>query len=94
MHEIQSCLLEALRRYDELQQARAIVPDEMRLRASGRKPTAIEGESDRALLREVWNRASAGTAPAVCEQELAVDSYRVRRLYAHWLETGALATTA
>jgi len=90
-HDVQSCLLEALRRYDELQQACALVPDAQRLRATGRKPTAAEGESDRALLREVWTRAASGTPPVECERDVAADSYRVRRLYAHWVESGALA---
>lgn len=88
--DVQSGLLEALRRYDELQQAKALVPDDAVLRATGKKPTSMEGESDVPFLREVWTRASAGVSPRDCESALGVDSYRVRRLYAHWLETEAL----
>jgi hypothetical protein len=35
-------------------------------------------------------KASSGTPIAECERQLAADSFRVRRLVAHWLEQGAL----
>jgi hypothetical protein len=38
----------------------------------------------------VWREASRGTAPESCEGLSGSDSYRVRRLYAHWLESGVL----
>ncbi len=60
------------------------------MKSTGKKPTALEGESDVTFLRNVWAKASGGAPPTACETELAADSYRVRRLYAHWLETGAL----
>lgn len=87
---IQSALLEALRRYDEFQQASALVPAEAALRSTGTKPLPIEDEADVALMREVWQRASRGVTPEACRAELKVDDYRVRRLYAHWFEGGAL----
>jgi hypothetical protein len=92
--EVQNGLLEALRRYDEFQMARAMAPDDVELCATGQKPTAMEGETDVEFLRGVWSRASKGTSPAACEAALPVDSYRVRRLYAHWLESGALRSAA
>ena len=42
------------------------------------------------LTRAVWSKASGGVIPETCESVLQVDSYRIRRLYAHWVETGAL----
>jgi hypothetical protein len=88
--DVQSGLLEALRRYDEFQLARALAPDDVVLKPTGKKPTAMEDESDVAFLRQVWGKASTGVPPLECEAALGVDSYRVRRLLAHWLETGAL----
>jgi hypothetical protein len=40
----------------------------------------------------VWIKASSGANIAECERHLATDSFRVRRLVAHWLEQGALVT--
>ena len=90
LFDVQSGLLEALRRYDEFQLARTLAPDDAALKPTGKKPTAMEGETDVAFLRELWGKAAAGMSPRKCEIELATDSYRVRRLFAHWLETGAL----
>ena len=92
--DVQSGLLEALRRYDEFQLARTLAPDDVVLKPTGKKPTAMEGEADVAFLRELWGKVSAGMPPRKCEAELATDSYRVRRLFAHWLETGALEPAA
>ena len=94
LFDVQSGLLEALRRYDEFQLARALAPDDGVFKPTGKKPTAMEGESDVAFLRELWGRATSGIPPLECERALAVDSYRVRRLFAHWLETGVLAPAA
>ena len=91
LFDVQSGLLEALRRYDEFQLARALAPDDAVFRPTGKKPTAMEGESDVAFLRDLWGKATAGMPPLECERALVVDSYRVRRLFAHWLETGVLA---
>ncbi|HXV77575.1 MAG TPA: DUF4388 domain-containing protein [Candidatus Polarisedimenticolaceae bacterium] len=90
MLDVQSGLLEALRRYDEFQMARAVAPDDVELRPTGQKPTSMEGESDVEFLRGIWAQAAKGISPAACEQSVPVDTYRVRRLYAHWLESGAL----
>jgi len=81
---------EAMRRYDEFQQACALVPDYACLKPTGSKPTRPADETDSALLHEVWRRASGGAAALECESGLQADSYRVRRLLAHWVEEGAL----
>jgi hypothetical protein len=91
LFDVQSGLLEALRRYDEFQLARALAPDDAAFKPTGKKPTAMEGETDVAFLRELWGKATSGMVPLDCERTLGVDSYRVRRLFAHWLETGVLA---
>ena len=83
-------LLEGMRRNDELQRFIALVPDDLTLTKTNVKPTPHAEEADPALVREVWIKASSGANIAECERQLATDSYRVRRLVAHWLEQGAL----
>jgi hypothetical protein len=88
--DILGLVLEGVRRHDELQRIAAFVPNELRLAKSSAKPTPPAEEDDAALVREVWLKASSGTPVAECERAMAADSYRVRRLIAHWLESGAL----
>lgn len=88
---VQSVLFEGIRRYDEFKHAAAVVPDGAIFNPTGAKPTPAEGETDGDLVREVWRRASSGFSPVDCEAEIAVDRYRVRRLYEHWLTEGSLA---
>jgi hypothetical protein len=83
-------LLEGMRRYDEYQRACALAPDGMRFESTGQRPTAPPGETDGALVREVWTRAKGGSRAVDCEIGMAVDPYRIRVLLAHWLEEGAL----
>ncbi len=92
--EVTALLLEGMRRYDEFRQACAIVPDDMRLASTGRKPTPLEDENDQVLIRTLWSKAFSGATPSRCEEEIAADSYRIRRLLAHWLEGGALQPAA
>jgi hypothetical protein len=88
--EILGLLLEGMRRNDELQRLVALVPDDISLTKTIFKPTPHDEEDDPTLAREVWIRASSGSSIAECERQLATDSFRVRRLVAHWLEEGAL----
>src|SRR4051794_17803384 len=88
--EVMGLLLEGMRRNDELQRFIALVPDRIALTKTAVKPTPHAEEADPALVREVWIKASSGANIADCERQLAIDSYRVRRLVAHWLEQGAL----
>ncbi len=92
--EMMSVLLEGVRRHDELQRIMAMVPDTMTLTKTGTKPTPHEEETDPALVREVWMKASSGITVIDCERQLETDAYRIRRLVAHWLEMGALVAQA
>jgi hypothetical protein len=92
--EIMGLLLEGMRRNDELQRFIALVPDGATLMKTNVRPTPHDDEADPALVREVWIKASSGANIADCERQLATDSYRVRRLVAHWLEQGALVATS
>ncbi|HKQ62492.1 MAG TPA: DUF4388 domain-containing protein [Candidatus Polarisedimenticolaceae bacterium] len=88
--DVLSCVLEALRRHDELQLAQALVPDQVQLKATEVNPTVPDGEDDSTLVRAVWSEVSAGATPEACEASVATDAYRIRRLLAHWVEEGAL----
>jgi hypothetical protein len=88
--EVLPVVLEALRRHDEFQQARVIVPDDIRLKPSGSKPTRPADEKDKAFLYSVWSKITSGVTAAKCESSVVADSYRIRRVLAHWVEEGAL----
>lgn len=88
--DVLPAMLEAMRRYDEFQQARAVVPDDVSLGPTGVKPTGPPDGEDTDFLHAVWNQAAAGATPTACEAVVAADSYRIRRLYAHWMEQGSL----
>ena len=82
--------LEAMRRYDELQEASAMVPDDAFLVVAGAKPTPHPGEKDGSFLQGLWQLAKKGGTPLDFEGAVASDSYRIRRVLAHWVEEGAL----
>jgi len=82
--------LEAMRRYDELQETTALVPDTVFLVATAQKPTAHPAERDGSFLQALWERARQGGTPLDFESVVASDSYRIRRMLAHWVEQGAL----
>jgi len=92
--EVLPTLLEAMRRHDEYEQTRALVPDGVRLQRAKSKPTPLEEEEDLALTKAVWGRAATGSTPEQCEAAVPADAYRVRRLLAHWLEGEALQFAA
>ncbi len=83
-------LMEAMRRFDELERSRALVPDAAVLVPAGARPTAPPGERDGAFVRELWGQVKSGVTAATCEAALPVDAYRVRALLAHWLAEGAV----
>jgi hypothetical protein len=86
-----SLLLEGMRRYDEFNRALALIPDEARFKSTGKKPSDVKEDSDPKLAKAVWGHAARGVPPSACEKEINLDSFRVRRLYEHWVTEGALA---
>jgi uncharacterized protein DUF4388 len=94
LKEIMPLTLEAMRRYDELRQASALVPDGTRLKPTDVRPAPHPGEKDGMLQKTLWARVSRGATPLECEAETRTDAYRIRRLLAHWVEQGALAAEA
>jgi hypothetical protein len=90
--EIVPLIFEGSRRYDELRQARALVPEGASLARTAVPPSAPEDERDPTLLQGVFAKITAGASPAQCEADFFVDSFRVYRLVAHWLEEGSLVS--
>ena len=88
--EILPLTLEAMRRYDELQETTAIVPDAMGIEITGARPTAHPNEKDGGFLKVLWDRVRQGGTTLEIEQAVASDSYRIRRALAHWLEEGSV----
>ena len=83
-------LLEGVRRHDHLQRALALVPEDVPFEASGKSPSSVPEELDYDLVVALWQKACEGTPPREIESGLPVDSYRVYRCLAHWVEEGAL----
>jgi Domain of unknown function (DUF4388) len=88
--DLMSVIMEGARRHDEYQQAKAFAADGVRFEPTGTPAVRPEGETDGALASGVWDRAAAGQPANECELEMKTDPFRVRRLYAYWVETGAL----
>jgi hypothetical protein len=88
--DVTGLIMEGVRRYDELQRASALVPDDAVLQGAGSGPTPVEDEPNEALIESVWERAISGIPASELDRELPVDSYRVRRLLAQWVEQGSL----
>jgi len=85
-----SLLLEGMRRYDEFNRALALIPDDAHFKSTGKKPSDVKEDADPKLAKAVWGHAVRGAPPSVCEGEIATDSFRIRRLYEHWVTEGAL----
>lgn len=83
-------LFEGIRRYDEFMRAASLAPDAARFRSTGKRPTNLADEPNTDLVKSIWKRALEGATPEALELELPVDSYRVRRLFEHWLGEGSL----
>jgi len=83
-------LLEGMKRYDEYQQLRLLVPDDTVFTPTGERPGRPEGEDDAEFIRQVWKEAVFGKTAAQCEASIAADPYRTRRLLAYWMADGIL----
>jgi hypothetical protein len=88
--EVRPLVLEGLRRRDEFRLARAIVPDDAVFASDTSSPQPFPEERDGLVTRDVWAAAAAGRSARDCEAAFVADAYRIRRLYLHWLEEGAL----
>lgn len=85
-----SLLLEGMRRYDEFNRALALIPDDSRYKSTSKKPSDVKEDPDPKLAKAVWSQAVRGVTASACENELKIDSFRVRRLFEHWVTEGSL----
>jgi hypothetical protein len=83
---------EAIRRVDWGRLLVRIAP--VRFEPAGIPAVRPEDETDGAFASAVWDRAAAGTPANECEMEVKTDPFRVRRLYAAWVESRALRPRA
>lgn len=88
--ELLPLMLEGLRRNDELQSMRALVPDEARIKAKAPKPIPLPGEKDGLFFRDLWMAVQNETKPVDLEISIVMDAYRIRRMLAHWLENNII----
>ena len=86
---VQPLLMEAVRRYDEFRSDRGLVGDDAFVRATGSRPTTPAEEEDGELVRLLWTRLREGATVAECELAIRKDSFRARRLLAHWVREGS-----
>jgi len=87
---VMSLLMDGMRRYDEFHRALALIPDDARFKKVGKTPTDVKEDADPNLAKVVWNKAIRGAPPAEVEKEIALDAFRIRRLYEHWVMEGSL----
>ncbi len=88
--DIVSIMFEGIRRYDELQRLRAILPDFVQLKPKGSLPAPRGESNDEELVDQIWQKIEAGASPEECEAIGFADSWRVRSLLACWVEDGIL----
>lgn len=87
--DVLGLLLEGVRRHDEFKRAATLVPDEAVVEAAGAAATPLADE-DEDFVQLVWTNVAKGATPAQCGASIPTDSFRIRRLLAHWVEGGAL----
>jgi hypothetical protein len=88
--ELMPIVYEGMRRHDELQRARAVVPDTAALKATGAEPVPTPGEDEPALISQMWRMIASGASPEECEANCPADSYKIRDLLVRWVEEGIL----
>lgn len=93
--ELQALLFEGMRRRDEFERLRLLIPDRARLelidKTVERPPRLPLDENDLGLAQQLWEVLAQGrwTAQKIDSKGLA-DPYRIRRLLSFWREGGYL----
>jgi hypothetical protein len=83
---------EGMRRYDEFQETSAVIPDDVRLKATDVRPEHHPEELDGIFVNGLWKLVSTGSTPLECEAIVTADAFRIRRQIAHWVESNALTS--
>lgn len=93
LQQLSPLVLEGIRRYDEVQQTKGIVPDDAKLIVKAAAPLPLPEEKDGLLFRNLWMAVQKGATAAECDAVAAVDIYRIRKLLAHWVQHGVIETS-
>jgi hypothetical protein len=87
--DLTSLVFEGVRRHDEWKRSAALVADDARLAATG-APRDIATDESKDLVETIWAAVCSGLTARECDAKVTVDSHRVRRLLASWVEIDAL----
>lgn len=87
--DLMGLIFEGVRRHDEWKRSAALVADDARLVATGAARDITTGESAE-LVEALWAAVGAGATARECDTRFPVDSHRVRKLLASWVEIDAL----
>ena len=87
--DLMALVFEGVRRHDEWKRSAALVADGARFTATG-VDRSIATDEPSELVETIWAAASSGSTARECDMKVAVDSHRVRRLLASWVEIDAL----
>lgn len=87
--ELTGLIFEGVRRHDEWKRSAALVGDDARFVVTGAERN-IMTEEPADLVEALWDVACSGSTARECEARFAVDSHRVRKLLASWVEIDAL----
>jgi hypothetical protein len=82
-------IFEGVRRHDEWKRSAALIKDEARFLATGSRGR-IDTDEAPDLVEALWTAAVSGATARECDTRFAVDSHRVRKLLAAWVEIDAL----
>jgi len=93
MPDLITILNEGMRRHDQLQRARSIVPDFALLRLKNPGSAPPVAETDAELSAHIWRKLAAGASTEECETACTADSYRIRTILARWHEEGLLVVS-
>jgi hypothetical protein len=87
--ELMGLIFEGVRRHDEWKRSAAVVGDDVRFAATG-DDRQITTDEPADFVEALWAMASTGSTARECEAHFAVDSHRIRKLLASWVEVDAL----
>jgi hypothetical protein len=88
--ELAPLIEEGMRRYDEFEWLRVVVPDGSTLKPTGESAPPEAVDSDVGLCESLWRSVTSGSTPADCERLLPHEPLRIRRILSRWLESGLL----
>ena len=91
--ELMGLIFEGVRRHDEWKRSAALVGDDVGFVATGGE-RRISTAEPADFVEALWAVAAAGSTARECEARFDVDSHRVRKLLASWVEIDALKLEA